>query len=62
MLGNGEEHCWHIWDVKAVKTNTMLSDFDVNGSIPVYGDLCFVVGELDIWTFLDVKHMDVVEV
>ena len=40
----------------------MVSDVDVNGSIPVYSDLCFIVCELDIWTFLDAKHMDVIEV
>ena len=43
-------------------TDTVLSDFDVDCSIPMYGYLCFIICELDIWAFLDVKHVDVVEV
>ena len=45
-----------------MEANTVVSNVDINGAIPVYGYLCCIVGQFDIWTVLNVKHVYVVEV
>ena len=62
VLGYGEEHCGHVWYVEAMEANSVFSNVDINGAIPVYGYLCCIVGQFDIWTVLNVKHVYVVEV